>query len=90
MGASTALYLTFALMAQRIETVWLRRVVTVVCAIVPLLVGYARLYRGMHHLVDILVGMVNGIVCALLAWNYLRRRTTGDRATSAVREAVSR
>ena len=90
MGAATALYLTFALMAQRIETVWLRRVVTVVCAIVPLLVGYARLYRGMHHLVDILVGMVNGIVCALLAWNYLRRRAAGERATSAVREAVSR
>jgi len=90
MGAATALYLTFALMAQRIERVWLRRVVTVVCAIVPLLVGYARLYRGMHHLVDILVGMVNGIVCALLAWNYLRRRAAGERATSAVREAVSR
>lgn len=90
MGASTALYLTFALMAQRIETVWLRRVVTVVCAIVPLLVGYARLYRGMHHLVDILVGLVNGVVCALLAWNYLRRRTTGERVTSAAREAVSR
>jgi undecaprenyl-diphosphatase len=90
MGAATALYLTFALMAQRIETVWLRRLITVVCAVIPLLVGYARLYRGMHHLVDILVGMVNGIVCALLAWNYLRRRTSGDRATSAVREAVSR
>ena len=90
MGASTALYLTFALMAQRIETVWLRRLVTVVCAVIPLLVGYARLYRGMHHLVDILVGMVNGIVCALLAWNYLRRRTSGDRVTGAVREAVSR
>ncbi len=90
MGASTALYLTFALMAQRIETVWLRRVVTVVCAIIPLLVGYARLYRGMHHLLDILVGMVNGIVCALLAWNYLRRRTSGDRVTGAVRQAVSR
>jgi undecaprenyl-diphosphatase len=90
MGASTALYLTFALMAQRIETVWLRRLVTVVCAVIPLLVGYARLYRGMHHLLDILVGMVNGIVCALLAWNYLRRRTSGDRVTGAVREAVSR
>ena len=90
MGASTALYLTFALMAQRIETVWLRRLVTVVCAVIPLLVGYARLYRGMHHLVDILVGMVNGIVCALLAWNYLRRRTSGDRVTGAVHEAVSR
>ena len=90
MGAATALYLTFALMAQRIETVWLRRLVTVVCAIIPLLVGYARLYRGMHHLVDILVGMVNGIVCALLAWNYLRRKTTSGRVSSTAREAVSR
>jgi membrane-associated phospholipid phosphatase len=90
MGAATALYLTFALMAQRIERVWLRRLVTVVCAIVPLLVGYGRLYRGMHHLVDILVGLVNGVICALLAWNYLRRRTTPDRVTSPAREAVSR
>jgi undecaprenyl-diphosphatase len=90
MGASTALYLTFALMAQRIETVWLRRLITVVCAVIPLLVGYARLYRGMHHLVDILVGMVNGIVCALLAWNYLRRKTTSGRVSSTAREAVSR
>ena len=78
MGAATALYLTFALMAQRIRTTWLRRLVTVACAIVPLLVGYARLYRGMHHLVDILIGAVNGIICALLAWNYLRRKTTRD------------
>jgi undecaprenyl-diphosphatase len=90
MGASTALYLTFALMAQRIQTVWLRRLITVVCAVIPLLVGYARLYRGMHHLVDILVGMVNGIVCALLAWNYLRRKTTSGRVSSTAREAVSR
>ena len=81
MGAATALYLTFALMAQRIERAWLRRVLTVVCLVVPLLVGYARLYRGMHHFVDILVGMVNGIICALLAWNYLRRDVTAARAT---------
>lgn len=72
-GASTALYLTFALMAQRIERAWLRRLVTVVCVVVPFLVAWARLYRGMHHLSDILVGALNGVVCALLAWHYLRR-----------------
>jgi undecaprenyl-diphosphatase len=44
----------------------------------------------LHHLVDILVGMVNGIVCALLAWNYLRRKTTSGRVSSTAREAVSR
>ncbi|OFE16256.1 phospholipid phosphatase [Humibacillus sp. DSM 29435] len=73
-GASTALYLTLALMAQGIQRAWLRRLVTTVCVVVPFLVAFARLYRGMHHLSDIAVGALNGIVCALLAWNYLRRR----------------
>ena len=51
MGASTALYLTFALMAQRIERPWLRRLVTRRSAPSSRCSsGYARLYRGMHHL----------------------------------------
>jgi undecaprenyl-diphosphatase len=74
-GAATALYLTFAFMAQRIETPWLRRVLTTIFVIVPLLVAYARFYRGMHHLTDILIGLLNGVVCALLAWHWLRRRS---------------
>lgn len=73
-GAATALYLTFAFMAQRIERLWLRRLVTFICLLVPILVSYARLYRGMHHLSDVLVGVLNGVVCALLAWYWLRRR----------------
>jgi undecaprenyl-diphosphatase len=89
-GAATALYITFALMAQRIERAWLRRLVTAVCVIIPFLVAYARLYRGMHHLVDILVGAINGIVCCLLAWHYLRRRTDSGRVGARAREAVSR
>ncbi len=83
MGAATALYLTFAMMAQRIERPWLRRLVTSLCVLVPLLVGYARLYRGMHHLSDIVIGAVNGLVCMLLAWNYLRRNTSGAKVGSS-------
>jgi undecaprenyl-diphosphatase len=80
-GASTALYVSFALMATRIQNVVVRRVVIVVCVIAPLLVSYARLYRGAHHVSDILVGMLNGVLCALLAWNYLRREpATGTSA----------
>ena len=48
-------------------------VVTVVLLSLPVLVGYARLYRGMHHVSDVVVGALNGLVCALLAWHYLRR-----------------
>jgi undecaprenyl-diphosphatase len=73
-GASVALYVSFALLAQRIERAALRRLVTVACLVVPVLVAWARLYRGMHHLSDILVGAANGVVCAVLAWAYLRRR----------------
>ena len=46
---------------------------TVLLLAAPLAMGTARLYRGMHSLSDVLVGLANGIVCALLAWNYLRR-----------------
>jgi undecaprenyl-diphosphatase len=72
-GASTALYVSLALMATRIAHPVLRRVVMVLCVLAPCLVGYARLYRGMHHPSDIAMGAVNGIVSALLAWGYLRR-----------------
>jgi undecaprenyl-diphosphatase len=86
-GASTALYLSFALLAaQRIERVWLRRLVIVVCAVIPILVAYARLYRGMHHLSDVLIGALNGIACALLAWTCLR---TPRRNEAANRDLVS-
>lgn len=74
-GASVALYLTFAALAQRIRNPLVRRTVTAVCLVIPLLVAYARLYRGMHHLTDVLVGFLNGLASAALAWAYLRRDT---------------
>ncbi|MFC8501653.1 phosphatase PAP2 family protein [Pedococcus sp. NPDC057267] len=88
-GASTALYLTFALLAQRIERTWLRVLTTVVCLLLPLLVTYARLYRGMHHVTDVSVGMLNGIVCALLAYAWYRHRARErDGAGARVRDAA--
>lgn len=74
-GAAVALYLSLALMAGRIRHPALRRGVRVLCLVIPFLVAYARLYRGMHQLSDILVGAANGVACALLAWAYLRRRS---------------
>jgi undecaprenyl-diphosphatase len=73
-GASTALYVSFALLATRIERAWLRWLTITVCLVLPLLVTYARLYRGMHHVTDVAVGMLNGLLCALLAYAWYRRR----------------
>ena len=72
-GASTALYLSLLLMATRIRQPVLRVVVMVLCGVAPFLVGFARLYRGMHHPSDVAMGAVNGVLSALLAWGYLRR-----------------
>ena len=72
-GASTAFYLILALLAQRITRPALRWAATVVCLLIPVLVVFARLYRGMHQPTDVVFGLLNGIVCAWLAWRYLRR-----------------
>lgn len=70
-GAATALYVTFALMAQRIaHPVW-RRLVTVLLVLVPVVVAYARLYRGMHHPIDVAFGALNGLAGAAVAWTWL-------------------
>ena len=82
-GASTALYVSFALFAQRIKPPALRWVVTTLCLVIPALVAWARLYRGMHHLTDILVGAANGLACALLAWAYLRRQSAKRHRSAA-------
>ena len=75
-------------MCQRISNPVLRWVLTVVCLVIPFLVAYARLYRGMHHLSDVVVGFLNGLTCAILAWLYLRR--SDDRSvTRTVREKVA-
>jgi len=73
-GASTALYVTLAMASQWIAHPVLRAVATGLGLLLPLLVAYARLYRGMHHLSDGVVGLANGMACAWLAWRYLRRR----------------
>ena len=81
-GASVALYSSLAIMATTIERTWLRRIVIGVCSLIPVLVAYSRLYRGMHHLSDVVVGAINGLVCAgLAAYCLLHRR--GDTTQAA-------
>ncbi|BDO42670.1 phosphatase PAP2 family protein [Cellulomonas sp. NTE-D12] len=74
-GASTALWFSLALLAQRIRSTWVRVLVTVLCALVPFAVAYSRMYRGMHSATDVAAGFLNGAVCAALAYGYLRRDT---------------
>ena len=81
-SAATALYIAFGLLALRIRQTWLRRITVMVCLIVPMLVGFARLYRGMHHLTDVLASSATGIVCALLAYGWYRHRNQSARRST--------
>ena len=63
---------SLAIMATTIERTLLRRALIAVCSVIPILVSYARLYRGMHHLSDVLVGAINGLICAGLAAHWAR------------------
>lgn len=71
-GVNRSLAAHLALLAQRIRATWLRAVVTAICVLVPLAVGWSRLYRGMHHVTDVVVGFLVGAACAGLASRSLR------------------
>ncbi|MFJ5273499.1 diacylglycerol kinase family protein [Streptomyces sp. NPDC088358] len=65
-GAATALYAGLAVVVlSRGRGPW-RRVVGVLLLLIPLLVGIARLYRGMHHPTDVVGGLVNGGLSLLI------------------------
>lgn len=59
-GAATAVYGGLAVLAlSRLRSPW-RRVVAGALFLIPIVVGLARLYRGMHHPTDVVGGLVNG------------------------------
>lgn len=80
-GASVALFLGSALLvALYVRRRWVRIVGLTVLVAVPLLVAYARMYRGMHHPTDVIGSFVNGITCvAVSARQILGRGLRGER-----------
>ncbi len=67
-GASVALFVASALLvAWYVRRRWIKIVSLTVLLAVPLLVAYARMYRGMHHPTDIVGAMLNGTACVGIA-----------------------
>ena len=81
-AAAFALYLSIMFLASRIKNTALRVIIQTVCVIFPILVGLGRLYRGMHHLTDVLFGVILGVVSAALAYRAItaaEKRADGQR-----------
>lgn len=80
-GASLAQILILFFLAAALQSVLARSAVVLVGVGFVMLLAFSRLYLGMHHVSDVVVGLLNGIVCACLAWGYLKIRD-GDAAAS--------
>lgn len=88
-GAATALFVASALLvAWYVRRRWIRILGVTVLAVVPLLVAYGRLYRGMHHPTDVLAAFLNGLACITIASVFVlgRRRWGGTTDPSAAPE----
>jgi membrane-associated phospholipid phosphatase len=74
-AASIAVYCGLALLiTSRISSLAPRVVIWVIAAAIPVYVAFARMYRGMHHPLDVLGGVVIGIA-ALAAMVLVSRAT---------------
>lgn len=67
-AASVAVYCGIALLV----TSWMRNTIAraavwVVAVAIPLLVGLARMYRGMHHPTDVAAALLIGVGCLIVA-----------------------
>ena len=82
-GATAAAYVAFALCATRIRHTGLRVTIQVVCVLMPIAMAVSRVYRGLHHPTDVIMGLVVGATCALIAWNWLPTREAAERVIQA-------
>lgn len=67
-GASTALFVASALLViWYVRRTWVKAVGVTLLLVVPLLVAFGRLSRGMHHPTDIMGAYLNGLICVTIA-----------------------
>jgi membrane-associated phospholipid phosphatase len=74
-SAALALYISLALVISwQVRRTWVAWLATTGLLLLPVIVAWARLYRGMHHPSDIAGSFINGMLCIALAWFLVKRR----------------
>ncbi len=67
-AASIAVYGGLALLlTSRYKNPWLRSIFWALAVALPIAVGISRMYRGMHHPLDVLAGVLMGVAAVLIA-----------------------
>ena len=83
-AAATVLFVGIVLIATwDIRRTWVRVLTIALAVIATMVVGFGRVYRGMHHPTDVTVGALLGVACltvailAVPAWERGNRRAHG-------------
>lgn len=84
-AAAMALWLSIAILSMRIERAWIRRPLVAFGVCLPVLVAFARFYRGAHHVSDLVVGVLLGIFCAVTATRAVRQTRDAPHEAAAPR-----
>ena len=80
-GATTAQLLVLVLVLfLRVKSGLWRTVVVAAVTGFLIVLGWSRVYLGMHHVTDVVWGAVNGVACGLIAWWFLRSRPPAEPA----------
>ena len=73
--AAAAAYSAIAVVVfWRFRNVWVRTAVVVLVVAIPIIVGGARVYAGMHYLTDVVAGVLLGLASVFVVWLVLRHR----------------
>jgi membrane-associated phospholipid phosphatase len=72
-AAAIAFYGALAIIAWwHVRSQWVRRLAVTAAIVLPPIVGLSRMYRGMHHFSDVVVGAVIGAVALLVTYHVTR------------------
>lgn len=86
-AAATALALSLALVvAWNVRSTALRVAAWSLALLVGPIVGVSRVYRGMHHPTDVVMGLVLGASCVLVAWLAVKAWAGPDSAPASAGE----
>lgn len=72
-AAAVAFYGALAIIVWwHVRSRWARRLAVTAAIVLPPIVGISRMYRGMHHFSDVLVGAVIGVVALWVTYRVTR------------------
>lgn len=78
--AAATVYAAFAIVVfWHTRAVWARALAVVVAVLIPIAVGWARMYQGMHYLSDVAAGVVLGLVSVAICFAILGTPHDRDR-----------